>query len=288
MDFYEWSVQVNIANILMTLELLKICKPCSNGLLGRCRCNRILIYTCVIALADNNTDDVDDVVVIIIIIFTHLHACTHTHTRVILLMCCGICFVAISGFAFIWSLSILCFLLFCCYFGIFLLLCTHFSRRIPLIRLQFSSINRRPLTSSHVFTYAIRTCLSVNVFAWLYFAWLKLGDALLCCADRTRDRTIFIVFRLDITYQFILFVLSRLTMCVAFFSVGAVVVSVFFRFVSLLFLFVVLYCYVCPICLSLDAATLCLCCCLYKLLTISIYRLFIFVFFCLNSQIKLN
>lgn len=45
---------------------------------------------------------------------------------------------------------------------------------------------------------------SLNTFCldvWVHrvFAWLKPGDAL--SADRTRDRTIFIVFRLDITYQ---------------------------------------------------------------------------------------
>lgn len=50
--------------------------------------------------------------------------------------------------------------------------------------------------------------------------------------DRTRDRTIFIVFRLDITYQFILLVLSRLTMFFVWFSF---VVSCFFaRFFVLL------------------------------------------------------
>lgn len=49
-------------------------------------------------------------------------------------------------------------------------------------------------------------------------------------ADRTRDRTIFIVFRLDITYQFILlFVVSRLTMLLFFFFFFSVCCCFFFR-----------------------------------------------------------
>lgn len=229
----------------------------------------VFIHSCVVAVTNNSSS-------------SSSYSSSHSHLIVNVLrhlFCCGSVFISFFFVLLLrFSLS---------FAHIFTVCSSHF---------ECSSINRRPLSSSHKSMYVrmsvcmcVRPCVRVCacVFACLYFAWLKLDDALLN-DDRTRDRTIFIVFRLDITYQFILFVLSRLTMCALLF----VPLSFFFFSFRLFSIAIAMLCV--PFVWFFAAATavsVC-CCCHCKLLIISVYRwlvpFFLLLLVCLNSQIEMN